>query len=388
MVIKREIQTEFLGLLKQYPVVTVTGPRQSGKTTLVKTACPAKPYYSLEDPDVRETALADPRAFLSRHPEGMVLDEIQRAPELLSYLQGMADQAGKTGLFILTGSRQFEVLSRVTQSLAGRTAILKLLPLTLIEAEKFKRRLDADSWIQTGFYPGIHDRKLEPVKAYRNYFETYIERDLRQLIQVKDLRQFQKFIRLCAGRIGTILNLSALSNDTGVSVHTINAWLSILQASYIVFLLEPYFDNIGKRLIKSPKLYFCDCGLAAYLLGIEHKKQIATHPLRGPLFENLVLMEMVKSRYNRGLDHHLYFYRDSNGNEVDAVFRSGNTLVPAEIKSGQTFTTDFLKGLLYFRKVFRKRAGKGYLVFGGKGGRDIEGCTCLHFSDSRRVVES
>ncbi|MFH0921692.1 MAG: ATP-binding protein [Fibrobacterota bacterium] len=385
--VKREILKEFLSLMRQYPVVTITGPRQSGKTTLAKSAFPKLPYYSLESPDVRSRVLRDPRAFLAGHPDGMVIDEIQKVPELPSYLQGVVDEHRKKGLFVLTGSRQFEIMSRVSQSLAGRTALLKLLPFSFREISLLKGRMDADALLLNGCYPRVYSEKQEAYKSYRNYFETYVERDLRDLLAVKDLAAFEKFVRLCAGRIGGILNASALAGEVGVSYHTIQSWLSILQASYLIFLLQPYYGNIGKRIVKSPKIYFYDTGLAAFLLGIDGKAQIENHPLRGMLFENMVILELMKSRFNRGYDHDLFYYRDNNGNEVDVIFKTGAGLVPVEIKSSSTFHVDYLKGLEYFRKIVPKECRPGYLVYSGKNETLTGNWRAINFIHARDIVE-
>lgn len=388
MFIKRELQKELLSLSRKYPVVTVTGPRQSGKTTLIRHAFPALPFYSMEDPDVRELALADPRAFLGKTAKGAVLDEIQQAPELLSYLQGMIDKPKNRAKFILSGSQQFELTRHVTQSLAGRTALLRLLPLSIDEIENGRsRKTSVEQYMLKGFYPRIYDKRLNPTKAYKAYFETYIQRDLRQLIHVKDLRLFRKFVRLCAGRIGGLTVASSLANDVGVSIQTIQSWLSVLEASYIIYFLEPYYENIGKRLIKSPKLYFCDVGLAAYLLGIENKNQIDRDPLRGRLVENLVIMEIVKKRYNQGLDANVFFYRDNHENEVDLIYKSGNSLVPAEVKAASTFHKDFLKGLRYIKKILPHRIKKGYVIYTGTREQEAgEGFELINFKKARHVV--
>ncbi|MCD4745978.1 MAG: ATP-binding protein [Bacteroidales bacterium] len=334
--IKRDIETEVLSASKQYPVITITGPRQSGKTTMVKKLFKNLPYFSLENPDIRSLAINDPRAFLGQNKYGAILDEIQHVPHLLSYLQQIVDENKHSINYILTGSNQFSILNKLTQSLAGRTAILKLLPLTLNEIRHITKN-NTDELILHGFYPAVYSDNLNPTKAYRNYYETYLERDLRQIFQIKNLSLFQKFIHICAGRIGNIFNASSIATEVGVSVTTIKSWMSILEASFIVLLLQPYYENINKRLIKSPKIYFYDVGLAAYLLGIEDARQISRDPLRGALFENLVLMELVKYRFNTGFDHNLFFYRDSHQNEVDVVFKKARQLYPVEIKSAQTF---------------------------------------------------
>ncbi len=377
--VHRHIETILGQVVRQYPIITITGPRQSGKTTLVRHLFPDKHYVSLENPDQREMALNDPRAFLKSIESGAILDEIQRAPLLLSYLQELVDTTPQPGRFILTGSNQFMMLDKITQSLAGRTVILKLLPFSIAEIKAVTTDFTTDAFLYHGFYPGIYVNQLNPTIAYRSYFETYIERDLRQLSQVKDLMLFQKFVRLCAGRIGQIFNAHQLSNEVGVSVPTIKSWLSLLQTSYIVFLLPPYFENIKKRLIKSPKLYFYDVGLASYLLGIESPEQISRDPLRGNLFENLVLSELIKTRINKGLDMNLYFFRDQHQNEVDVVFKRGSLFTTAEIKSAQTFTSHFLKGLLYFRKLFPQRIENEFLIYDGDLEQDVQGIHVLNY---------
>jgi predicted AAA+ superfamily ATPase len=384
----RDIEMTVLSLAAHYPVVTITGPRQSGKTILVKKLFAEKQYINLENPDQREFAKQDPRAFLNRLPEGAILDEIQRTPDLLSYLQEIVDSRHKNGLYILTGSNQFSLLNNITQSLAGRTALIKLLPFSVHEINKQTKSFQADDFLYHGFYPGIYHDKRNPTIAYKSYYETYLERDLRQLIHIKDMDLFQRFVRLCAGRIGQLFNASHLSNEVGVSVPTIKSWLSIMQASYIVMLMPPYYDNINKRLTKSPKLYFYDVGLATYLLGIENPQQISRDPLRGVLFENMVLMELLKTRMNRGLDPNLYFYRDSHQNEVDVVFKSGSFLVPIEIKSAQTFHVDFLKGMHYFNKIFPGRVNKGYLIYDGKTEQKLHMFEIVNFRNIRQIVQS
>ena len=365
MLIKRELGGELKGNASQYPVVTVTGPRQSGKTTLVQKHFPKHRYYNLEEPDIREIAQADPRGFLAGNDQGLILDEIQRVPQLLSYIQGIVDKTKRRGQFILTGSRNFELMETVTQSLAGRTALLCLLPLSIHELKMSHIQYTLDEYLLKGFYPRVHAEHLDPTKAYRNYYQTYIERDLRALIHLRDLSLFQKFVRLCAGRVGQIFNASALSSEVGVSVPTINSWISILQESYIIFLLQPYYANIRKRLTKSPKLYFYDVGLAAYLLGIENETQMSRDPLRGALFENMVVMELVKYRFNRGLDQNLYFFRDERHHEVDVVIKTGNRLTGIEIKSGATFHVDFLQGLKYFEKIFKTKVARSVVIHAG-----------------------
>jgi len=353
-------------LAQQYPVVTVTGPRQSGKTTLCQAVFPDKPYVSLESPDVREFALNDPRGFLANYADGAILDEIQRTPELVSYLQPMVDERSDPGRFILTGSQQFEVMSNITQSLAGRTALLKLLPLSMEELSAENSEPVIDKLLLNGFYPRIYDAGLNPTQALGDYVATYIERDIRQLIVIKDLALFEKFVRLCAGRVGQLLNLQSLGNDVGISHTTAKNWLTLLEASFVVFLLQPWHKNISKRQIKSPKLYFYDVGLASYLLGVENTLHINRHPLRGSLFENLVIIEALKYRYHRAKRNNLYFWRDAKGNEVDLLLENGPDITPVEIKAGATIVQGFFKGLQVFSDRLPEPPKATALVYGGE----------------------
>jgi uncharacterized protein len=365
MWIDREIKAELVDLALHYPVVMITGPRQAGKTSLARQVFPDKPYCSIENPDVRQQISSDPRAFFTSNPDGAIIDEFQRYPEILSYIQGIVDEKKQNGQFILTGSNNVSMLSKVTQSLAGRVALLKLLPFSIAELSAFEKNDSVDDYLLNGFYPRVYADNLNPTKAYRNYYETYVERDIRQILQVKDVSLFQKFMKLCAGRVGQLFNANNLATEVGVSSMTIQAWLSALQATYIVFLVQPWSANISKRLVKTPKLYFYDVGLAAYLLGIENTSHVETHPLRGSLFENMVTLELLKKRYNAGLDNNLYFYRDNHGNEVDIMQEAGYQLDLFEIKSAETFTPHFLKGLDYLKKIVPDRVGKSNLVYAG-----------------------
>lgn len=343
--IDRELAPILVNLFQRYPVVTVTGPRQSGKTTLCRAAFPDLAYFNLERPDVREFASGDPLGFLGQCGDGAVIDEIQRVPELTSYIQAAVDESKQNGQFVLTGSRQLRVTEAISQSLAGRTAIVPLLPFSIHEACEARADLDVDTMIHTGFYPRIYDQDLEPTQALGDYFETYVERDVRQISEIRNLSSFQRFVRLCAGRVGQLLNLQSLGNDAGVSHTTARHWLSVLEASFIAFELQPFHANVSKRLVKSPKLYYYDVGLAAHLLGIETPHQITTHPLRGALFENLVVVEALKHRFNLGRRLNLSFYRDSAGNEVDLVYALADRLIAVEIKAGQTVSGSFLSML-------------------------------------------
>jgi predicted AAA+ superfamily ATPase len=373
MFISREIYNELLEACRTFPVVTITGPRQSGKTTLLKNVFPDKKYVSLEDPDTRILAATDPRTFLNQSETGLIIDEIQRVPELVSYIQGIVDNLQIPGYYILSGSQQFELSQTISQSLAGRTAILKLLPFSIQEIQIIDANSSLDELIFKGFYPRIYNQPaISPVRYYSSYLETYIERDLRQLINVKDLRQFELFVRLCAGRVGQIFVASNLANEVGVSVSTIQSWISILEASYIVYLLQPFYANINKRLIKSPKLFFYDVGLAAFLSGINEQYQINTSPLRGSLFENLVVMEALKGKYNRFKQYQLYYYRDSNNNEVDLILDYTTYLDAVEIKSSQTFDKGFLKGLKYIRGVLPGQIRNTTICYTGDNEQTID----------------
>lgn len=383
--IKRKLSQKILQLARQYPVVTITGPRQSGKTTLCKMLFKNKKYVSLEDIDQRNFALQDPRGFLDRLPQGGIIDEVQRVPDLLSYIQTIVDDRQKEGFFILTGSQQFELLESVSQSLAGRTAMVKLLPFTCSEAYGQKLRPSQfDTVLYTGFYPRIFDKKLNPTEAMSFYANTYVERDLRQLINVKDLSRFEVFLKLCAGRTGQIVNFSSIGNDCGINYGTIKSWISVLEASYIIKLLRPYYKNFNKRLVKSPKLYFLDTGLACFLLDIQNEKQLASHPLRGPLFESFVVSEMLKARFNKCQTDNLYYFRDNIGNEVDIILDHGINVDQIEIKSGQTIGSELFKGLKYFSGLNRD-VKNSYLVYGGKESYDREKIKVTSWIDIEKI---
>ncbi|MCK5680257.1 ATP-binding protein [bacterium] len=364
--INRTISTKIKRFAEQYPVVTITGPRQSGKTTLCKALFPEYTYSNLESLEERDFATKDPKGYLARFTQGAVIDEIQNAPNLLSYIQVNVDEKPQPGRYILTGSQNFALSNSISQSLAGRTAIARLLPFTLAEINRINPPESLDQLLYTGAYPRIHDQNLDPTEALSFYLNTYIERDLRTLINIKDLSRFTTFLKLCAGRSGQLLNFSSLGNDCGVSHNTISHWISMLEASFIVKLLQPYHNNLRKRVIKSPKLYFLDVGLATFLLGIQNAQQISTHPLRGQLFETLVVTELLKYRFNLGQTDNLYFFRDSKGNEVDIIMEYGTQLLPIEVKSGTTIASDFFKGLKYFRKLVEDRVESAWLIYGGQ----------------------
>ena len=360
--IKRDIQSLLKEMMNSFPVVTITGPRQSGKTTLVKQTYPEMDYVSLEELDVREHAEKDPRDFLSRFPQSVIIDEVQKVPSLLSYIQTIVDAEQRNGRFILTGSNQFEYISSISQSLAGRTGILKLLPFSYSEiyGNDF---IPISEVIYKGFYPRIFDQNIQPELFLSGYLETYVEKDVRSITKVQDLMQFHRFLQLCAGRTGQIVNFSSIGNELGIDHKTVKEWTSIAMASYIMFLLPPYYKNYNKRIRKSPKLYFLDVGLAAHLIGIQNSDQLQVHPLKGELFETFVVIEFLKKRYNQGNRSNLYYFRDNIGNEVDLVYETGLAPIPIEIKSAQTVNSDFFKGLNYFRKLV-KNVDKSILIMG------------------------
>lgn len=378
MKIQRVIQNELLDCAREYPVVTVLGPRQSGKTTLVQMAFPEKSYRLLEDPDIRRIATEDPRSFLSECQDGAIIDEVQRVPSLLSYIQGIVDADDTPGKYILTGSHQPELHQAVSQTLAGRTAILDLLPFSYRELLNFRKRWDAFHLCCSGSFPSLYVRKLKPQRFYAGYIQTYIERDVRLLVNIKDLGRFQAFIRLLAGRIGQIVNYSSISNDVGVSSTTIKTWIDVLKASFVVFELQPYFENIRKRVTKSPKIYFTDVGLACYLLGVDNADQLFRDPLRGGLYENFIILEVLKNRLNHGQRSDLFFYRDSHGNEVDLIIRHGRKLQPVEIKSAETFTPDFIKGIRNFKDTVGDNCDPGAVVYNGEEEYHFKGIHILN----------
>ncbi len=349
-----------------YPVITLTGPRQSGKTTLARAAFADKPYVSLETPDEREFAASDPRGFLARWKEGAIIDEVQHVPALLSWIQSEVDSVGTMGRFVLTGSQNFALMAHIAQSLAGRSALVQLLPLSIAELNASEKLPpDLDSMLLRGGYPALYARPLNPARWLADYTMSYLERDVRQLTQVHDLSAFQRFLRLCAGRTGQLLNLANLAQETGVAQNTARAWLSVLEASYIVHLLRPHHRNLGKRVVKTPKLYFIDVALAVSLMGIQTTGQLAIHPLRGALFETLVVAEFLKARLNSGFPSNLYFWRDNVGLEVDLLIDEPEGLRPIEIKSSATVNDDLFKGLRKWVSVAGDIARQPRLVYAG-----------------------
>lgn len=362
-------------LAQGFPVLAITGPRQSGKTTLARALFADKPYVTLEDLEERSFADSDPRGFLARFPQGAILDEVQRCPDLFSYLQGVVDQRGRMGEFILTGSQQFGLMSSISQSLAGRVGLLQLLPFSLAELnDGGVLPATLDEAMLRGCYPPLYDRPVAPGDWFPNYVATYLERDVRQLLAVRDLSLFQRFLKMCAARSGQLLNLSALAADCGISHVTARQWLTVLEASYIVYLLRPHHQNFGKRLVKMPKLYFLDTGLLAYLLGIRDAESLAIHASRGALFETLVVSECVKHQFNAGQVAELYFWRDSAGHEVDLLIPQGSRFMPVEIKSGATFSGDWIAPLRKLSALFGEAALTPGIIYGGDGQYEREGC--------------
>ena len=386
--ILRDLAVTLKARATQYPVVTVTGPRQSGKTTLCKACFPDKPYSNLERPDTREFATSDPAGYLAQFPLGAIIDEIQRVPELLSWIQVRVDEHNVTGEFILTGSHQFELNRHISQSLAGRTALLNLLPLSVSELRAYGAPCGIGRLLHAGGYPRIHADGLDPTVALGDYFATYVERDLREIVNLRNIRQFELFVRLAAGRTGQLLNLHSLAADTGISGVTAREWLSLLEASFIVFLLPPWFANIGKRLTKSPKLYFHDVGLASWLLGIRQESHLDVHPLKGQLFENLVVLEIMKQLMNQGKHPQLHFYRDSSGLETDLVSDEGDGLVITEIKSGQTIAGEAFASLQKTRKILGERVKRMYLIYGGTERQQRSDVEVLSYLDASDVVKA
>lgn len=382
--IERTITSKILALAKQFQVITLTGPRQSGKTTLVRAVFPDLPYVSLEEPDIRQLALTDPRGFLSNYPSGAVLDEIQNTPDLFSYLQRIVDEDRRV-LFILTGSSNFLLLEKISQTLSGRMAVLHLLPFSFNELPPTD--ISYESQIFKGQYPRIYDRAIHPGDFYPAYIQTYVERDVRMIKNIGDINAFIQFVHLCAGRTGQLLNLTGLAGDAGISPNTAKAWLSILESSFIVYRLQPYHRNFNKRLIKSPKLYFYDTGLACSLLGIRDENQVNLHYLKGALFENLVITELIKRSYHRGERRQLYFWQDSQGKEIDCLLVDGESLTPVEIRAGKTVSLSYFDNLKAWRQLAKLPVDAGYVVYGGDQSLQTSAGALLSWREIDRISE-
>ncbi len=387
----RTITPALQRLAGSFPVLAMTGPRQSGKTTLARALFADKPYVSLEDPIERAFAQEDPRGFLARFGQGAVFDEAQRWPDLFSHLQGMVDADRRPGRFVLTGSQQFGLLAGVTQSLAGRVGMTRLLPLAADEIPAVSQGdLSINGLMLKGGYPALHaqalDQTMEPADWFASYVATYVERDVRQVLNVQNLPTFQRFLRLCAGRVGQLLNVSALASEAGITAHTAKSWLAVLESSDLIHLLPPYFRNFGKRLVKMPKLYFLDTGLACWLLGIRSEDVLSLHPLRGALFENWVVAECIKSRYNRGLPADLYFWRDNNGLEADLIFEKGEQLQMVEINSGQTVTSDMVRAGQRATRMAQDLALTPCLIHGGDESHERSGVNIFGWKDVHTAI--
>lgn len=365
--IQRSASSKIKHLAKKFPAVGLLGPRQSGKTTLAKELFPKKPYVSFENQDNVLLARKDPRAFLNTFKTGAIFDEIQRVPDLLSYMQGVIDsQPSKVGLFIITGSMNLLLLDSVTQTLAGRIAFIHLLPFSYAELAVSKYSSQSlNKLLLNGGYPRLYDRKIAPADYYPNYLLTYVERDVRQIKNIANLSLFQRFLKICATRVGQEINYSSISNDTGVDQKTVMSWFGILEASFIAFRLSPFYNNLGKRLTQMPKLYFYDTGLCCSLLELETESHVNTHPLRGQLFENLMILELMKQRLNKGQRSNLFYWRDRTGNEIDVLIDQSSQIIPIEIKTATTFNSDYLRGINYWKKL-NPKLKNSYLIYTGR----------------------
>jgi predicted AAA+ superfamily ATPase len=383
--IKRAIEDKIKHLAGKFPVISVTGARQSGKTTLIKSIFHDYRYESLEEPDTRLFAESDPRKFLEGSKK-MIIDEIQRVPDLFSYIQTISDKSDINGRFIISGSQSFLLNQHISQSLAGRVAILNLMPLSISELRDHGIPVNSyEKLIYQGFYPRLYDKEISPGDFYPNYIQTYIERDVRLLQNIHNLSLFIRFIMLCAGRTGQLLNLNSLANDCGISSNTAKSWISVLEASYIIFLLHPHHKNFNKRLVKMPKLYFIDTGLASSLLGIHSENQLSSHYQRGALFENFIISEFLKARFNNGLRNNCFFWRDNKGSEIDCIVENELKLTPVEIKSGNTFNSDFFSQLNYWNKLSGNSAENSFVIYGGEISRTTNEGILLRWDEAMKV---
>jgi len=382
--IERTLTPKIIALAQKFQVITLTGPRQSGKTTLVRAAFPSLPYVSLEEPDIRQIALTDPRGFLSNYPAGAILDEVQNTPDLFSYIQKIVDE-NRQIQFILTGSSNFLLMEKISQTLAGRTAILHLLPLSFEELEPGSGQYE--SVIFKGQYPRIYDRAIAPTVFYPAYIQTYIEKDVRLMKNIGDINAFIQFTQLCAGRVGQLLNYTGLANDAGISPNTAKAWLSILESSYILYRVQPFHRNFNKRLVKSSKLYFYDTGIACSLLGIHDESQVNLHYMRCALFENLIINEFIKLNFNRGEYRLPYFWQDSRGKEIDCLLVDGEKIVPIEIKSGKTISNSYFDNLEYWHQLTDAPKEQGYVVYGGDQSMQTSAGSFVSWRELERILQ-
>lgn len=388
-IIRRDAEEKILSLARGFPAVAVIGPRQSGKTTLVRSAFPDMPYVLLEDPDTRAFAEEDPRSFLAHYEKtGAVFDEVQRVPEIFSYLQGFLDRDQRTGRFILTGSQNFLMMERISQSLAGRVGIIKLLPLSMMELARAGIETGRyEDLLYTGFFPRVYSSAIQPADFYSSYIQTYLERDLRLLKQVQNLSTFQAFMKMCAHRSGQVVNYSSLANDCGITHNTAKEWLSLLETSLLIVLIRPHHKNFNKRLVKMPKLYFTDPGLAAHLAGIQSADDLCYHPLKGGLFESLIITEFLKFRFNRGKESNLYFWRDKLGHEIDCIIESGGRdLIPVEIKAGRTASADFFKEITYWNGLSGNTPERSFVVYGGEQSQRRTGGRLVGYKDLEPII--
>jgi len=370
--IQREMASIAALLLRKYPILTITGPRQSGKSTFAKMLKPGFEYINLEDIDHRRFASNDPKGFIERYSTNVILDEVQNAPQLLSQIQVHTDALGKNGMYILTGSQNFQLFEKIRQSLAGRTALCTLLPFSMSELNDLKKARSWEELCWKGMYPRLHNRKIKPELFYPDYITTYIERDTRQIMNIKDLGQFRKFMSLCAGRTGQILNMLDIGNSLGIDNKTVKQWLGVLESCYIIYLLQPFYTNFNKRVIKAPKLYFYDTGIASFLLNIRNTNDLKNHFAKGALYENFVINELMKNCYNKRVQPFFHFFRDSNGNEVDLIIEQSNFTYAVEIKSAKTINDSFFKGLNYYVALSNKKV-KSICVYGGEEQHNYKG---------------
>lgn len=383
--IPRKITKEILQLKKEFPIVTILGPRQSGKTTLVKDIFKKYKYVSLEDPDMRELVQDDPRGFLEEYNKNVIIDEVQRTPEFFSYLQTHVDKIKQNGSFILTGSHNYLLMENISQSLAGRTGIVTLLPLSM--EELFKDDINnLNKTIFTGFYPRIFDQNIRPNSFYKSYLNTYLERDIRMIKNISNYSSFLKFLKLIAGRCGQVLNVKTVAEDSGISYHTAESWISILETSYIIFKLQPFHKNFNKRIIKSPKIFFYDTGLLCHLLGIRKKEEITNHYLKGNIFENFIISDVIKFDYNQGNLNSFYFWQDTNKNEIDLIIEKGEDTKALEIKAGSTIRSELFKNLVTWEKLQKKT--KTFLFYGGDMNMTKKGTKILNWKDLIQIKKS
>ncbi len=386
MIIKRKITSRLKKTLTKFPVVSLTGPRQSGKTTLLKNAFPDYKYYNLERLDYREMLRTDMIGFLRNAGEHVIFDEAQNLPELFSYIQVISDERNTVGQYILSGSQSFLLNEKISQSLAGRVNINHLFPFDITELDLMDKQSSSE-FIVKGFYPRIYDKNISPEDFYPSYLQTYIERDIRTLKSIENLNTFTKFLGLCAGRVGQIINFTSLANDTGISVNTVKAWLSLLESSFIIFLLQPYYNNFNKRLIKSPKLYFYDTGVVSSLLKLTHPDSIKTHYAYGALFENLIISEIIKTSYHVGKNPSVYFWRESNGTEIDCIIEKGNgSLAAIEIKGGETYTNEFVKNLNKLSSTITKMDIENILIYAGDKSFKTSNINIIQFKDIKTFL--